>query len=96
MVNVRSKFSSREAILVYVANPPLLPHPLSGPELIACTFDVNCTSMYVHVITIALYQNPRNVSLCSVYPCEKSKKTFLFFSLEFKLELELELGWKLE
>ena len=41
-------------------------------------------------------QNPRNLSLCSVYPCEKSKEAFLFFSLEFKLELELELGLKLE
>ena len=41
------------------------------------------------------------IRIPGIYPCVRSipvknKKTFLFFSLEFKLELELELGWKLE
>ena len=36
-----------------------------------------------------------------IYPCVRSipvknKKNFFIFSVEFKLELELELGWKLE
>ena len=42
--------------------------------------------------TSGLGQQIRNLPL-EIYPCEQ-KKTFLFFNLEFKLELEL--GWKLE
>ena len=52
--------------------------------------------MVIRYCDCVAFQNPQNLPLCSVYPCEKIKKTFLFFSLEFKVELELELGWKLE
>ena len=79
-------------------NPSAAQSSAESPHCRACAIQGPRRKGWCHWCNMpeAGCQNPRNLSLCSVYPCEKSKETFLFFNLEFKLELELELGWKLE